>query len=112
MEEFVAVVITPTFGKHDGGVSEFYGVIKDTPEARREVFEDEVFLDMEYYGGVDEVIAGKANSVYFESTCHDWDDPTGYDVEFRSKVSLLAEALDEYQHTVKLVNKMFEEGSN
>ena len=74
--------------------------------------EDEGFLGMEYYGGVDEVIAGKANSVYFENTYHDWDDPTGYDVGFRSKGSLLAEAQNEYQQTVKQVNKMFEKGSN
>lgn len=112
MEEFVAVVITPTFGKHDGGVSEFYGVIKDTPEARREVLEDEGFLGMETFGEVDEVIAGKVNVVYFENTYHDWDDPTGYDVGFRSKGSLLAEAQNEYQQTVKQVNKMFEKGSN
>lgn len=112
MEELVAVVITPIFGEHDEGVPEFYGVIKDTPEARREVLEDGGFLGMETFGEVDEVIAGKVNVVYFENTYRDWDDPIGYDVGFRSKGSLLAEAQNEYQQTVKQVNKMFEKGSN
>ncbi len=95
------------FGKNDGEEVRDEILIDDTPEVRKELFDD-----YSGYYNEDEAdfLAGGCDSFYAENDGGDWDDPTSFQVVIYDKDELLADVKAKYEREVANIERLFEEG--
>ncbi len=93
------------FGKNDGEEVRDEFLIDDTPEVRKELFDD-----YSGYHNEDEkdFLACESDSFSAENDGGDWDDPTSFQVVIYDKEELLAEAKSKYEQEVANIEKHFE----
>lgn len=92
------------FGKNDGEEVRDEILIEDTPEVRRELFDD---YSRYYNAGEKDFLAGESDFFYAENDGGDWDDPTSFLVVIYDKDELLADVEAAYEREIANIKRLF-----